>query len=282
LTNNVLFDFDGQSRTVPAFAGALSPASSATTNALTGDIDGDRLADLISVVGSNWYIWFSTLQYLTRGGPYDLGVSGLPAEATLQALQAGTPVTGDIDGDRLSDLIVVSAAGAWYVWFSTSQYLVRGGPYNLGVSGLPAEATLQALQAGTPVTGDIDGDGLADLISVAGSNWYVWFSSSQYLVRGGPYDLGISGLPVTGDIDGDSLADLISVVGSNWYVWFSSSQYLVRGGPYDLGISGTPAAGDIDGDGLADLISVAGSNWYVWFSTSQYLARGGPYVMALP
>jgi hypothetical protein len=98
--------------------------------------------------------------------------------------------------------------------------------------------------SGTPVTGDIDGDGLADIISVSGSNWYVWFSSAQYLMRGGPYDLGITGAPATGDIDGDRLADLICVEsatggpstgsGQGWYVWFSSANYLVRGGPYTM------------------------------------------------
>ena len=126
----------------------------------------------------------------------------------------------DLDGDGRADLIGVMGS-SWYVWFSASQYLVPCGPYDLGISGLPA-------------TGDIDGDGLADLISVVGSSWYVWFSTSQYLVRSGPYDLGISGTPATGDIDGDGLADLICVVGANWYVWFSTSQYLVPCGPYTL------------------------------------------------
>ena len=87
---------------------------------------------------------------------------------------------------------------------------------------------------GTPTTGDIDGDGLADLISVVGSNWYVWFSSSGYAQYIGPIDLGVTGVPATGDIDGDGLADLISVVDSNWYVWLSFSGYAQRIGPYPL------------------------------------------------
>ena len=132
-----------------------------------------------------------------------------------------------------------------------------------------------------PVTGDIDGDRLADLITIVGSNWYVWFSTSGYQIRGGPYNFDIAGTPVTGDIDGDRLADLISVVGSNWYVWFSTSGYQVRGGPYNFDIAGAPVTGDIDGDRLADLITVVGSNWYVWFSTSGYQVRGGPYDMGI-
>lgn len=129
---------------------------------------------------------------------------------------------------------------------------------------------------------DIDGDGLGDMITVVGSNWYVWFSKSHYLVRGGPYDLGVYGLPAAGDLDDDGRPDLISVVGSQWYVWFSSSEYLIGSGPYDLGIAGRPAAGYIDDDDRADLIAVMGSNWYVWFSTSHYLIRCGPYVLTAP
>ena len=129
----------------------------------------------------------------------------------------------------------------------------------------------------TPLTGDIDGDRLADLIEVVGSSWYVWFSSAQYQVRSGPFNMGQSGTPVTGDIDGDGLADLMVVAGSKWYVWFSTAGYQVCSGPFDMNISGTPLTGDIDGDRLADLITVIGSDWYVWFSTAQYQVRCGPY-----
>ena len=45
------------------------------TSILAADIDGDKLADLVTVVGSRWYFWFSTAQY-QRFGPYDLGIGG--------------------------------------------------------------------------------------------------------------------------------------------------------------------------------------------------------------
>ena len=139
----------------------------------------------------------------------------------------------------------------------------------LGGGSVPAAST----------AGDVDGDQLADLISVSSSgDWYVWFSTAQYLTRSGPFALGVAGTPLTGDIDGDRLADLIEVVGSNWYVWFSTAQYNVRSGPFDMGVSGTPVTGDVDGDRLADLMVVSASGgWYVWFSTAQYNVRSGPF-----
>jgi len=45
------------------------------------------------------------------------------------------------------------------------------------------------LEPNAPVTGDIDGDGLADLISVVGSNWYFWLASSGYSQMIGPCPL---------------------------------------------------------------------------------------------
>ncbi len=132
------------------------------------------------------------------------------------------------------------------------------------------------LMPNAALTGDIDGDHLADLMTVVGSKWYVWFSSSGYGQCIGPIDLGVPGMPATGDLDGDRLSDLIEMVGSNCFVWFSRSGYAQPIGPIDLGVSGTPVTGDIDGDGLADLIVVDDANWYVWFSQSGYAQHIGP------
>ena len=219
-----------------------------------GDIDGDGKGDLISVEGSNWYIWYSSQQYSNRHGPYDLGVFG-------------KPVIGDLDGDGKGDLIMVKGSH-WYAWTSSSGYKKRID-WDLGIYG-------------SPLTGDIDGDGKDDLIMVMGSIWYAWTSSSGYTERLGPYDLcGIKGLPAAGDIDGDGKADLVIAVGPNWYTWSAASKYKVRSGPYNMGISGIPKLADIDGDGLADPIVIVGSSWYVWFSSAGY-QRFGPYTMNLP
>ena len=232
--------------------GYLYPAMPSVSSAC-GDIDGDGKGDLISVEGSDWYVWYSSKQYSNRYGPYDRGVFG-------------TPVIGDIDGDGQGDLIMVDGSH-WYVWTSSSGY-TKHIDWDLGIYG-------------HPMTCDIDGDGKDDAIVVRGSQWYVWTSSSGYTKRLGPYDLGIHGLPAAGDIDGDGKADFVIAVGSNWYTWSAASKHQVRSGPYNMGISGMPKIADIDGDGLADLIVIVGSDWYVWFSSSGY-QRFGPYTMSLP
>ncbi len=224
------------------------------SSTLAADFDGDGRADFITVVGSRWYIWFSTMNYMVRSGPYDFPFAGLPA-------------VGNLDGDNQPDLISV-VGSQWYVWFSSAQYQVSG-PYDLGVCG-------------RPLIGDVDGDRLGDLIMVIGSKWFVWFSTSQYQVRGGPYEMGPAGLPAAGDLDHDGLDDLVSSVGSRWYVWFSSAGYQVRSGPTEMGIQGFPAIGDVDGDGFADLIVVDGFNWYVWFADSQFQERIAYNMLSAP
>ena len=74
-----------------------------------------------------------------------------------------------------------------------------------------------------------------------------FFSTAQYQVRSGPFDLGISGWPTTGDIDGDGRADPAMVVNTLWYIWFSGAGYQLCGGPWNFGVAGTPVAADFDG-----------------------------------
>jgi|GEM_PF-1152507 len=236
------------------------PAIPSTTS-LCGDLDGDGKDDLISVEGSQWYIWYSEGEHSERSGPYDLGIQG-------------TPLVGDVDGDGQDDFIMVDGA-SWHAWLSSMRHnwhSQRIGPSDLGIYG-------------TPLLGDIDGDGQKDLIMVMGSLWYIWPSSLGYTQRCGPYDTGIRGLPATGDLNGDGLADMITVKGSDWYICYSivPGQYGPWCGPYDVGISGAPATGDLNGDGLADLIIVVGSNWYVCFATSpgQYGTWYGPFAKSV-
>ncbi|MCG2661791.1 MAG: dienelactone hydrolase family protein [Kiritimatiellae bacterium] len=189
------------------------------------------------------------------------------ADADDESAQPSAPVRcnlDDFDGDGRADPAMMDDGGNWYLWFSSNDY-ARGGPYPLGVAGLPS-------------TGDYDGDGRADpAVMDAGGNWHVWFSNNDY-ARGGPYALGVAGLPSAGDYDGDNLSDpAVMDSGGNWYFWFSSNDY-ARDGPYPLGVAGLPSAGDYDGDGRADPAVMNGSSWYFWLSGDSY-ERRGPYIL---
>ena len=232
--------------------------SGSESTCLAGDFDGDGKADPAAVdTNRNWYVWFSSGNYL-RSGPFALGQADW------------LPVAGDFDGDRLADPVMVDLSGNWYVWFSSGNYQ-RNGPFALGQADW------------TPVAGDFDGDGKADptMVDTSGT-WYIWKSGNNYT----RFDLALSspsGTPVLADFDGDGKADPAICLDGSWYVYFSTGNY-TQFGPFPLdSISDTTAtAGDVDGDRLADPIMVDSSgNWYIWFSSGNY-QRNGPFSLTVP
>jgi hypothetical protein len=246
---------------------------------LVGDVDGDGRSDLI-FVGQDWSATNSNL---------DVRVKRANGDGTWtswsQALGDGAGVhkypalIGFVDHDRMSDVIFVgqdwSGAGLNIrvkrsngdgTWKSWGQVLGDGA----GVHTYPT------------LIGDVDGDGLSDLIFV-GQNWSgaglnirvkrsngdgTWSSWSQVLGDGA----GIHRYPtLVGDVDGDGKSDLI-FVGQNWSgpglnirvkrsngdgTWASWSQVVGDGAAVH---NYSTLLGDVDHDGRSDLIFV-GQNW---------------------
>jgi hypothetical protein len=219
---------------------------------------------------------------------------------------------GDVNGDGLADLIVGArladpsgrmAAGESYVVFGKAgNALVDLAA--LGAGGFRIDGVDASDQSGSSVSGagDVNGDGLADLIlgaygadpggdGYAGETYVVFGKASTTpvdlaaLVTGGfridgvdPSDLSGTSVSGAGDVNGDGLADLI--VGAEYanpggdigagesYVVFGKASST----PVDLGALGVggfriegidcldgsgksvSGAGDVNGDGLADLI----------------------------
>jgi hypothetical protein len=145
------------------------------------------------------------------------------------------PVTGDFDGDGITDYGCYYAPGGnWYFMtskngFSTTQF---------GYDG-----TL-------PVTGDFDGDGITDYgcYYAPGGNWYFMTSKNGFFTR----QFGYAGtVPVVGDFDGDGTDDYgcYYAPGGNWYYMASKNGFVTR----QFGYVGTvPVVGDFDGDGTDD------------------------------
>ncbi|MDQ5984738.1 MAG: hypothetical protein CSYNP_00434 [Syntrophus sp. SKADARSKE-3] len=297
-----------------------------------GDFNGDGLADLI--VGSDgngsnraFLVYGKTssetvnldlvgMTYVDAGGATKTG--GVVISDLGNSIAVST--AGDVNGDGLGDLIVSNpywnTNGNSYVVFGTTDTsnidMINIASYEIG--GFSIEGPSGDRYDGWSVSGagDVNGDGLADLI--VGSNAptssygksYVVFGKTDtsevhlgvvaagtggFLINNGTGAADMSGYNVSsaGDVNGDGLADLIvgaykadpngiADSGASYVVYgktgteqvtlnASGPTYVDAGGTtriagYVINGSGASdysgysvsAAGDVNGDGLADLI----------------------------
>jgi hypothetical protein len=185
---------------------------------MVADMDGDGRTDLVVWRASN-----GTFYWLTSSSGY--------SDAAASAVQWGNaslgdqPILGDFDGDGKADPAVWRASnGTWY-WLQST----KGYSYTAAMGVQWGNSTFNDV----PLTGDIDGDGLTDLIVWRPTNgtWY-WLTSStgySYATQGHAIwgDQSLGDIPAIGDFDGDGRADLAvwRSSTSTWYWLTSSSGY---------------------------------------------------------
>jgi hypothetical protein len=275
-----------------------------------GDVNGDGYADVIVGAGAAAPMWVGRA-YIYLGGP--TGIATVPAVGLTGANEPyamfGSAVAeaGDVNGDGYDDV----AVGAQQSPSNTGVFIYYGGP--TGCTNSPGRA-LTGPDApdgnfGYSVAGagDVNGDGLADLVVGA---WSVNSNAGRvYVYLGGA--LGIASSPsrtligpdmpgwsfgwsvsAAGDFNGDGYGDIgIGALGADMFTGrvelYLGSAAGIPGAPASVRISPDGAGsrfgfvtaniGDIDGDGLSDVgVSTYGDATVPAVSARVYVLFGGP------
>jgi len=292
-----------------------------------GDVNGDGFADLIvgayrdgpngSSSGASFVVFGKTNGTVVELSDVEGGTGGFVINGISSGDQSGLSVSnaGDVNGDGLADLIVGaryddpngSNSGASFVIFGkTNVTAVELSDIESGTGGFAINGVSIGDLSGRSVSnaGDVNGDGLADLIisayrddpngSISGASFVVFGKKNGTAVELSEIDAGNGGFVINGvgagdfsgrsvsnagDVNGDGLADLIigayrddsngTYSGTSFAVFGKTNSTAVElsdieGGTGGFVINGVStgdysglsvsSAGDVNGDGFADLI----------------------------
>ena len=245
-----------------------------------GDVNGDGLADFIvgaykadagSVldVGRSYVVYGKTASN-TAIELSALGTGGLVINGTVASDYSGWSVSaaGDVNGDGYADVIVGAHQADPNGTSSGRSYVVFGKPgggsidlanVNNGVGGFAIQGERTGDLSGYSVSsaGDVNGDGLADVIvgSPEGDSSGLFGDGRSFVVFGKTSGTAVQLTNISNGVGGFAIGGI-----------FSNT---------DIGYS-VSSAGDINGDGLADLLVGAPE---MTLSTSEGYRTGQTYVV---
>ncbi|MER6917125.1 VCBS repeat-containing protein [Streptomyces sp. NPDC000594] len=166
----------------------------------TGDLNGDGVADIIAVDAENGNLY-------RYSGPNYNGGTKVQIGTNWDAMTNVTPV-GDLTGDGRPDIIAVEKATGDLYRYAGPGFAGGAARSKIG-NGWNAYSTIVG-------TGDLTGDGVADIVAVDAENGNLYRYSGPHYNGGTKLQIGngwhtMINLTGVGDITGDGIPDLLAV-----------------------------------------------------------------------
>jgi hypothetical protein len=249
---------------------------------LKGNVDAFGIDDLIQITEYG-DVWVSTFAEIDFNPPTRWGWLGFKYEEKTN--KGWIPLTGDVDGTGSDDLIQVTEYGD--AWVSISSEIAFNTPTRWGWLGFEFSRGEAGTPGAIPLAGDVDGDGLCDLIQITqyGDVWVALSSGIGFNpptrwdwpgFKYAPYD---GWYPLIGDVNADGYDDLVQITptGDPWVSLSTGSSYSKpsRWGwlnfYYDETFGFYPLMEDVNMDGAEDLIMITSNGeTFISLSTGTY------------
>jgi hypothetical protein len=272
-----LLDGDNDAQTYGVFAGTgFGPFWAPPAVA---DLENDGVQDIVAVGFETalLYVW-SSHGGARPGWPKSLNPSG---SGTPYAW--GAPVLADLDGDE--DLEILINAGVYTFVFHHDGSEFLDGDHNPATVGvfLVMGATYNY---GTPAVGDVDNDGLPEIIVGSRDGKLYVMNPDGTALPGFPYASGgdITNSPAIGDLNNDGWKEIIFANGALKVFAMNANLQQPPGWPQAANMNrdydASPALADMDGDGYLDVVLCAGNGTvYLWHGQNGQIFPGWGFVL---